>query len=581
MEISYDELLQMNQTTYNNRYKEIRSLGNGSFGKLILAKDLKSNKEVAIKIIDKTNFDHRLYKLFDGEIKILKTINHPNIVKFYDFYETDKNIYIIMQYIKGGTLKEYLNKYKIISENKVKEIIFYLLNAVEYLHKNEIVHRDIKLENIMLENENDLKSLKLIDFGLSISINDTDNNEYTNTHLCGTFLYMPPELLTNKEIHKYNSIKERDIWAIGITMYRLLYNKHPFHNKEETFTKLKENLKNYTNTKNIVFHDEINKVNRNGKKLISQLLEPDWTKRINANFALKKSYFERFNKSNYLFDMNFMRSSIQEDNKIIKKKGKELLMAMIFLKNYKNNIKQLKKTYSTYLNNKSNNTSFTTNDNSSIFINVNKNKKCSGFFNESRFRTKNKIKYILNSERNLLNDNNNHKILLKIKKNNYNINNIDINVFNKKSTKNLLKLKVKLDTAKNPTKIINNNNINNKINNNSNNNNHENISFNNKNDVYSQNNSLNNNKYSITSNNFYKINRDNSLSINSINNLEKKTKLLKNNTKKNLISYNNVNTDIKKYYKLNKTESKIFDSKVRISKTKKNENFYFPLITQK
>jgi hypothetical protein len=397
---------------------------------------------------------------------------------------------------------------------------------------------------------------------------------------------MPPELLINKQIHKYNSIKERDIWAIGITMYRLLYNKHPFHNKEENLKKLKENLKNYLNTKNLVFHDEINKVNRNGKKLILELLEPDWTKRINANIALKKSYFERFNKSNYLFDMNFIRSSIEEENKIIKKKAKELLMAMIFLKNYKNNTKQLKKNYSTNLSLKSNNnSSFTTNDNSSFFNNINKNivnKKYLNFFNENKFRTKNKIKYYLNSERNVLNDNHNnnsHKILLKIKKDNYNINTIDTNIFNKKSNKNL-KLKVKLDTAKNPTKIINNN-INNKITFNSNNKNHENIYFNNKNDVYSHNNSLNNNKCSITSNNFYKIKSEKSLNINSINNSEKKTKLLNNNNNKNLINYHSINTDIKKYYLLNKTESKIFDSKIKIKKVIKNEGFYFPLITQK
>ena len=426
MEISYDELLQINQSIFNNRYKEICLLGKGSFGKVIKSLDLKLNKEVAIKIINKYNNEQQ-YDLFREEIKILKTINHPNIVKLYDYYETNKNIYIIMEYIKGGTLKQYLEKYKIINESKVKEIIFYLLNAIEHLHKNFIIHRDIKLDNIMLENENNLSSLKIIDFGLSISFNNNcDNNDNTN-NFCGTILYLSPELLNKNNVYKNYNNKERDIWAVGIIMYQLLYNKHPFHNKGESFKIFKKNLKNYVVNKNIIFHDEINKINRNGKKFILQLLEPDWTKRINANYALKKSYFEKYNKCNYLFDMNFMRSSVMEDKKKILKKGKELLLAMIFLKDYNNNNSNL---FNRKNSSKTINTSITTNDNSYIFINKkNSIKKGFSFNNYNKIISKNKIKYYLNNKNNLFIENNNNNY--KNENNNIcNLNNYQSNSFN-------------------------------------------------------------------------------------------------------------------------------------------------------
>jgi serine/threonine protein kinase len=468
-----------------------------------------------------------------------------------------------MEYIEGGTLKQYLEKNKIINEAKVKEIIFYILKAIEHLHKNSIIHRDIKLDNIMLENENNLSSLKIIDFGLSIRFNNNNNNE--NNNFCGTILYMSPELLDKKNIHKNYNDKERDIWAVGIIMYQLLYNKHPFHNKGESMKIYKEKLKNYVLNKNLIFYDEINKINRNGKKFILQLLEPDWTKRINANYALKKSYFEKYNKCNYLFDMNFMRSSVMEDKKKILKKGKELLLAMIFLKNYNNNSNLIinRKNSS-----KTMNTSITTNDNSYIFINR-KNSIKKGFSfnnnnNNNKIIAKNKIKYYLNNKNNLFIDNNNNN------------NKIFTNIFNKKSSKNN-KIKIKLETARNPTKIINtvlknkkNNNYKNEIENNNicNFHNYQNNSFNKSLNIISS-----------TSNNFYKNKNNNNnipLNIQTLSNLENKTKYSKNYSNKNIMNYKN-----KKYYLSNKTEkNKKVVSLIKHKSNKKIEKIIFPIIFQ-
>ena len=145
MEITLDEIYQINQNIFNSQYKYISTLAKGSFGTVIKSLDLKTNKQVAVKIISKLNDAQEAINQLKKEVSVLKKTNHNNIVKLYDFYETSSEIYIIMEYIKGGTLKTYMKKNKEnLNENTTKKIIFYLLNAINYLHKLKIIHSDIK-----------------------------------------------------------------------------------------------------------------------------------------------------------------------------------------------------------------------------------------------------------------------------------------------------------------------------------------------------------------------------------------------------------------------------------------------------
>jgi serine/threonine protein kinase len=110
MEITLDEIYQINQNIFNSQYKYISTLAKGSFGTVIKSLDLKTNKQVAVKIISKLNDAQEAINQLKKEVSVLKKTNHNNIVKLYDFYETSSEIYIIMEYIKGGTLKTYMKK---------------------------------------------------------------------------------------------------------------------------------------------------------------------------------------------------------------------------------------------------------------------------------------------------------------------------------------------------------------------------------------------------------------------------------------------------------------------------------------
>ena len=203
-------------------YKNIEKVGKGAFGIVYKAFELNSGRNVAIKqiSINKNKDRNELFK----EIDLLKNIHHTNIVEYYNYYKDEDNIYIVMEYLNGGTLKNYINENKEnITENDARIIIKQLLHALSYLHYTcDICHRDIKPENVMLNEKNNISLIKLVDFGLS-----SDSFEAHNIlNNCGTLIYMAPEQIS-KKIYS----KAVDIWSVGIILYMLLNKgKHPFYN---------------------------------------------------------------------------------------------------------------------------------------------------------------------------------------------------------------------------------------------------------------------------------------------------------------------------------------------------------------
>ena len=429
MEITLDEIYQINQNIFNSQYKYISTLAKGSFGTVIKSLDLKTNKQVAVKIISKLNDAQEAINQLKKEVSVLKKTNHNNIVKLYDFYETSSEIYIIMEYIKGGTLKTYMKKNKEnLNENTTKKIIFYLLNAINYLHKLKIIHSDIKPENIMFENEEDISTLKLIDFGLS-SFNNKEN-EY-----CGTFLYMAPEILFNNKKLLTNEI---DIWSVGIIMYQLLNkNIHPFFNKFELkknkiFHKkdfLLQNLKNYEKSNKLIFHNE-NYISRKAKNLLFNLLQIKSKNRIQSNLALNHIWFDDLNmKNNYLLDLN--KKIFSEDDLKIINKGKKIFLTLIFLNQIKNHFfikeENKNKSYSESTNNTEENSVLINNLKNVNFF-IKKNKKIYKNINLKDKKNRNQIEEYFNKNNinNIKKSNNNksNKLLsINYKYKNYNNNN--------------------------------------------------------------------------------------------------------------------------------------------------------------
>ena len=192
-------------------------LGEGAFGSVRLGVNRQTGEKVAIKILEKNRLKSEDKCRIQREIKILKKLRHPNIVHLYSIIETEKQILIIMEYIQGQELFHYILLKKKISEEEACYYFSQIVSAVEYLHNLKIAHRDIKSENILIDQNT--KRIKLIDFGLSNTYGDKDEGILSTS--CGSPLYAPPEMLKG-EIYKGNSI---DIWSIGVVLYFIYLSK--------------------------------------------------------------------------------------------------------------------------------------------------------------------------------------------------------------------------------------------------------------------------------------------------------------------------------------------------------------------
>ena len=278
MEICLNEIQRSPFEDLSPSFTYIETIANGAFGTVVLAQNAKTKEQVAVKILNKSIFNLDTAKIKE-EIIILKQLNHPNIVKFYDYIETTNNIFIIMEYISKTTLKTFITQYKgHISEEMASTIMKHLLNAIQYIHSKNICHRDIKPENIMFRDINDLSSLKLIDFGLS-----AQHYEYfMKPEFCGTFIYMSPEQIENKT---YTQCV--DIWSAGIILY-LLLNKgtHPFYVEGDT-------KKKYITKIKACEFKQIKSSSQMATKMLKVMLEPNPQIRISAQTALKHPWITR------------------------------------------------------------------------------------------------------------------------------------------------------------------------------------------------------------------------------------------------------------------------------------------------
>ena len=323
--IKTDTLVRSYDFSPYKKYEELSILGEGTYG-LVKKVCLINNKKTirAMKIISKKNIlKGQSNKLFE-EIEILRRLEHPNIMKIYEYFIDDKNIYIITEFCDQGDLLGKMKKLYSMSELVVKYLMSQILDALAYLHDNRVFHGDIKLENIMLYKTSrkkikrftvinkDLNSdvnlqnkldnvsgqtsdyvedmsnyeIKLIDFGCSKYLTKKKNNVLSG--IVGTSIYCSPEVIDNSYDEK------SDEWSCGVLMYILLYGDTPFagNTEEEIF----ENIKNY----NIDF-DKLENVSENCLDLIKKLINPKKQYRIKALEALRHPFFtEKLNPKNIL-----------------------------------------------------------------------------------------------------------------------------------------------------------------------------------------------------------------------------------------------------------------------------------------
>ena len=274
-----------------SNYVRGKSLGKGAYGNVYESRNPTFNNKVAMKIIDKNKIE--LDEINDDikrEINILKKLSHPNIVKIYEFYESDNCFYIINEYCKGGQLYEYLTKNK-LTEEQLCVIFYQVFSGLIYLHEHSILHGDLKPENILissvekdLETNEDFAWIKIIDFGTAKifkkQIKKGENIE-------GTLYYIAPEVFSgNIDIYDEKS----DIWSIGIILYRALTRKYPFigRNEDETITFIIDKDHDCNNELLLGHSNEI-------QDLIKKLLKKDPNERPSAKEALNHEWFKKFN----------------------------------------------------------------------------------------------------------------------------------------------------------------------------------------------------------------------------------------------------------------------------------------------
>ncbi|KAI7872631.1 kinase-like domain-containing protein [Mucor mucedo] len=198
-------------------YTFIRQVGQGKFSKVMLSYHCLTRKQVAVKIIDKRVHDYRVMSRLVREISLMEVLEHPNIVRLYETYETTDSLYLVMEYVEGFNLDEYLQqKGGRINEAEARDIFRQMAAAMDYCHSKWVVHRDLKAPNILLTKD---FQVKIADFGLG--------NRFGRRRLktiCGSMLYYSPEIINGQG---YTG-PEVDCWCLGVSLYRMTVGEEPF-----------------------------------------------------------------------------------------------------------------------------------------------------------------------------------------------------------------------------------------------------------------------------------------------------------------------------------------------------------------
>ena len=254
-------------------------LGEGTFGYVRLAINKQTGEKVAIKILEKKKiFEYEDKIRVEREIKILKSLRHPNIVHLYSVLQTKENLYIIMEYAKGIELFEYIGKKRKIDEQTACHFYQQIISGIEYLHKNSIVHRDIKPENLIIDIKT--KDLKIVDFGLS-NIFNTEKTKLLSSS-CGSPSYAAPEMLQGKS-YKPQPV---DIWSSGIVLYAMICGYLPFEDDNNDALYRKICIGKYTIP---------DFVSNKCKDLLKKILVTDPSKRITIKQIKNHPWFKIYN----------------------------------------------------------------------------------------------------------------------------------------------------------------------------------------------------------------------------------------------------------------------------------------------
>ena len=275
----------------------LKCLGKGSFGEVYLSTKKGRNQYFATKKMDRKQADQpSVRKYFENEIKILQSLNHPNIVKLEEVKATKDYYYIVMEYINGGSLTDCLKKYqkrygKAFPESIVQYLMIQIVDAIKYIHARKIIHRDLKLDNIMVnfDNENDKNNLnmmrariKIIDFGFAINMKG--NLAFS---ALGSPINMDPTILrkfSKKDNRQLGYDEKADVWSLGTVCYEMLIGQSVFN--ADTMNELVKKVENGS-------YSVPTSVSREVVSFLNGMLQYDGNNRLSAEELAKSPFLTK------------------------------------------------------------------------------------------------------------------------------------------------------------------------------------------------------------------------------------------------------------------------------------------------
>ena len=274
-DIVEEKITKVNGEVQIRKYIKGRLLGKGGFAKCYEFINQETEHSSAAKIIPKKSLvKSRAKQKLISEIKIHKSLHHPNIVAFEHYFEDSENVYLLIEICHNQTLNELLKRRKKLTELEVQCYAVQIIKALKYLHSHRVIHRDLKLGNLFISEK---MEIKVGDFGLATKLEFDGERKRT---VCGTPNYIAPEILEGKTGHSY----EVDVWSLGVIMYTLIIGKPPFetNNVKETYKRIK--IGNYSFPENAIISEP-------AKDLIQSILVLDPHKRPKLDEILNHDFF--------------------------------------------------------------------------------------------------------------------------------------------------------------------------------------------------------------------------------------------------------------------------------------------------
>lgn len=277
---------EIKQDSVWNHYDKVKTLGEGMTGAVYAIRKKSGGATYAGKSVGKNKMEQTLIDDLRTEIEVLIALDHPNVVKLYEVYESKQDIYLVMEQCTGGELYDALIKNDSYDESYAAHLFFQMVAAVNYVHTQKLAHRDLKLENFIFENKEEHSPLKLIDFGLSHMANKSGIHKMKS--VVGTPYYIAPEILKTQH-NKGKTYDERcDVWSLGVLLYMLLSGTPPFGGNDDRGI-MESVLKDEVRLRGHPW-DEISE---DAKDVVMKCLTMDPARRIHTSELMKHPWMER------------------------------------------------------------------------------------------------------------------------------------------------------------------------------------------------------------------------------------------------------------------------------------------------